>query len=144
MSHQESINSPDLVSRNLQELETPFYDVELLARPNYSLNSFSIRARQAGIHVSARPNNGNTRLNATNTLMPVRMNVQNPTIHPQFRSKAVCSLFCCHCDTNLCERGMRAILLGNTSIELYSTDKSPRGVALVAKDYFTKNCSYLK
>jgi hypothetical protein len=65
----------------------------------------------------------------------------NPSIHPQFRSKAVCNLFCSHCASNLCQRGMRAILLGNTSVELFSTDRSPFGVALVDKDYFTKNCS---
>lgn len=65
----------------------------------------------------------------------------NPSIHPQFRSKAVCSMYCNHCSTNLCQRGMRAILLGNTAVELFSTDRPPFGVALVDKDYFTKNCS---
>jgi ferredoxin len=35
---------------------------------------------------------------------------------------------------------MRAILLGNTSVELFSTDRQPFGVALVDKDYCTKNC----
>ena len=64
----------------------------------------------------------------------------NPSIHPQFRSKAVCQMFCNHCSTSLCERGMRAILLGNTAVELFSTDRPPFGVALVDKDYFTKNC----
>ncbi|KAI8900039.1 protein FAM72 [Globomyces pollinis-pini] len=65
----------------------------------------------------------------------------NPSVHPQFRSKAVCGLSCNHCESNLCDRGMRAILLGNTTIELFSTDIPPFGVALVDKDYFTKNCS---
>jgi hypothetical protein len=58
----------------------------------------------------------NSNLLATNRL-PL---AANPTIHPQFRSKAVCSLFCNHCASSLCERGMRAILLGNTAVELYS------------------------
>ncbi|KAI8905118.1 protein FAM72, partial [Gorgonomyces haynaldii] len=65
----------------------------------------------------------------------------NPSIHPQFRSKTVCKLFCQHCSSVLCERGMRAILLGNINIELFSTDIPPLGVQLVFSDYFTKNCA---
>jgi FAM72 protein len=66
---------------------------------------------------------------------------QNPSIHPQFRSKTVCRLFCTHCDSALCERGMRAILLGNINVELFSTDIPPQGVQLVFNDYLTNNCA---
>ena len=65
----------------------------------------------------------------------------NPNIHPQFRGKSVCRLLCASCDSKLCERGMRAILLGNIAIELYSTDIPPLGVALVFNDYLTRNCA---
>lgn len=37
---------------------------------------------------------------------------------------------------------MRAILLGNINVELFSTDIPPSGVALVYNDYLTKNCAY--
>ncbi|KNC96230.1 uncharacterized protein SPPG_08383 [Spizellomyces punctatus DAOM BR117] len=65
----------------------------------------------------------------------------NPSVHPQFRSKAVCKLFCRHCTSIMCRRGMKAILLGNTKVELYSTDTPPTGVQLVYSDYLTQNCS---
>lgn len=35
---------------------------------------------------------------------------------------------------------MKAILLGNTKVELYSTDTPPTGVQLVYGDYLTQNC----
>ncbi|KAJ3084248.1 Protein fam72a [Rhizoclosmatium hyalinum] len=68
------------------------------------------------------------------------MTTSSPSIHPQFRSKAVCKLFCNHCRELLCRRGMKAILLGNTKVELYSTDTPPTGVQLVFEDYTTPNC----
>ena len=68
-------------------------------------------------------------------------NQGNPSIHPQFRAKSVCKLFCKHCTTDLCERGMKAILLGNTRVELFSTDTPPLGVQLVFQDYTTQNCA---
>ncbi|KAJ3331738.1 Protein fam72b, partial [Blyttiomyces sp. JEL0837] len=49
---------------------------------------------------------------------------QSPSVHPQFRSKA----------------GMKAILLGDTRVELYSTDSPPCRVQLVEADYTTQNC----
>ncbi|OAJ37131.1 hypothetical protein BDEG_21194 [Batrachochytrium dendrobatidis JEL423] len=65
----------------------------------------------------------------------------NPSVHPQFRSKAVCKLFCRHCESLMCLRGMRAILLGNAEVELFSTDIPPNGVQLVFEDYLTQNCA---
>jgi hypothetical protein len=64
----------------------------------------------------------------------------NPSVHPQFRAKSVCMLHCTHCTTSLCKRGMKAILLGNTRVELFSTDVPPMGVQLVYVDYTTDNC----
>ncbi|KAJ3192289.1 Protein fam72a, partial [Dinochytrium kinnereticum] len=72
--------------------------------------------------------------------VPTPPSYNNPFVHPQFRSKAVCKLFCRHCDTLVCSRGMKAILLGDTRVELYSTDSPPAEVQLVEKDYLTRNC----
>ncbi|CAG8647242.1 2884_t:CDS:2 [Acaulospora morrowiae] len=66
--------------------------------------------------------------------------VQNMYHH--FRSKAVCKLNCAHCESRVCVRGMKAMLLADTSIELFSTDVPPLPyvVQLVGEDYMTKNC----
>lgn len=39
-------------------------------------------------------------------------------MHPSFRSKAVCELGCSFCEVEICKRGMRAILLADTSVFL--------------------------
>lgn len=75
----------------------------------------------------------------SSTTIP-RNGTVNPSVHPQFRSKVVCKIHCSHCYTEICKRGMKAILLGNTKVELYSTDTPPSGVQLVYQDYTTQNC----
>jgi len=64
----------------------------------------------------------------------------NNNLHSQFHSKIVCQLYCKSCDVTLCRRGMKAILLADTKVELYSTDTPPKGVQLVGQDYMTRNC----
>ncbi|KAI8906380.1 protein FAM72, partial [Gorgonomyces haynaldii] len=59
---------------------------------------------------------------------------------PQFRSKVVCILSCKHCQVEVCRRGMKAILLADMNVELFSTDAPPFGVQLVNDDYQTQNC----
>lgn len=49
------------------------------------------------------------------------------SMHPSFRSKAVCELGCNFCQRDICSRGMKAILLADTSVELYSTDDVSKG-----------------
>jgi len=44
-----------------------------------------------------------------------------------FKTKTVCELECKACCNNVCNRGMRAILLANSKVELYSTDAAPPG-----------------
>ncbi|KAI8916218.1 protein FAM72, partial [Gorgonomyces haynaldii] len=61
-------------------------------------------------------------------------------IHPQFRSKVVCEIHCQHCSMTLCHRGMKAILLGDRKVELYSTDIPPLQVQLIGDDYLTRAC----
>ena len=50
-----------------------------------------------------------------------------PQARPQFRSKVVCVLDCKHCGTEVCKRGMKAILLADINVELFSTDSPPFG-----------------
>lgn len=59
----------------------------------------------------------------------------------QFRNKVVVEVCCRHCQITVCRRGMRAILLADTTVELYSTDAPPCRVSLVADDYTTANCA---
>ncbi|KAJ3389205.1 Protein fam72a [Lobulomyces angularis] len=59
---------------------------------------------------------------------------------PQFRSKAVCQLSCKYCGNGVCRRGMKAILLADMAVELFSTDMPPSGVSLVNEDYQTRKC----
>ncbi|KAG0050151.1 Protein fam72a [Gryganskiella cystojenkinii] len=63
-----------------------------------------------------------------------------PSLHPQFQAKAVCRLTCKSCLSDVCMRGMKAILLADARVELYSTDRPPVGVQLVYDDYRTRNC----
>lgn len=110
--------------------------------PAETFQPTSARLRQAAAQALARSHHNRAVNRVLNSLsQPARSSTTNPAIHPQFRSKAVCSLYCLHCSSMLCQRGMRAILLGNTKVELFSTDRPPAGVALVDNDYFTKNCS---
>jgi hypothetical protein len=44
----------------------------------------------------------------------------NASMHPSFRSKAVCKLECSFCDRTICSRGMKAILLADTSVLLFN------------------------
>lgn len=37
-------------------------------------------------------------------------------LHPSFRSKPVCTLLCKFCDQDICQRGMKAILLADTKV----------------------------
>ncbi|KNE70776.1 hypothetical protein AMAG_14900 [Allomyces macrogynus ATCC 38327] len=62
-------------------------------------------------------------------------------LHPQFRSKPVCDLSCRHCTRAVGQRGMKAILLADTKVELYSTDAPLVGaIQHVHDEYMTENC----
>jgi len=64
----------------------------------------------------------------------------NSHMSAHFKTKAVCELECKSCLNNVCNRGMKAILLANAKVELYSTDAPPPGVQLVGEDYTTSSC----
>ncbi|XP_007897613.1 protein FAM72A [Callorhinchus milii] len=58
-----------------------------------------------------------------------------------FKNKLVMMLCCKFCESSLCARGMRAVLLADTDIELYSTDIPPtRAVDFVGNCYSTESC----
>ncbi|CAO3637511.1 unnamed protein product [Mucor hiemalis] len=54
--------------------------------------------------------------------------------------KPVYKLNCRHCSTVVCARGMKAILLADTAIELYSTDTPSQSIHVLEKDYLTRSC----
>ncbi|RCH90309.1 Protein fam72a [Rhizopus stolonifer] len=54
--------------------------------------------------------------------------------------KPVYKLMCRHCTTTVCTRGMKAILLADTTIELYSTDTPSQCIHVLEKDYLTRSC----
>lgn len=57
------------------------------------------------------------------------------------RNKIVYRLNCAYCKINVCERAMRAILLADTKIELYSTDIPPRALRTLDEDRLTQGCN---
>lgn len=56
---------------------------------------------------------------------PPQAQTQSQTNNHHFRYKIVCLLTCRSCGQELCNRGMKAILLADTKVELYSTDCPP-------------------
>lgn len=68
-------------------------------------------------------------------------NNNNNTINiSRFKSKVVCTLNCKSCNKQVCDRGMKAILLADNKIELFSTDKEPKGVSIIGEEYNTTKC----
>lgn len=69
------------------------------------------------------------------------MNMSRKNLHPTFRRKHVIQLDCKYCGNTVCSRGMKAILLADTAVELYSTDLPPtHAVDLVFDAYGTEKC----
>ncbi|KAI9491472.1 FAM72 protein-domain-containing protein [Zychaea mexicana] len=86
-------------------------------------------------------NDNNTTLRTsattTSTTTPPTSAVRGSAVAPL---KPVYRLLCKHCRTIVCARGMRAILLADTKIELYSTDIPATSIQLMDKDYLTRTC----
>lgn len=75
-----------------------------------------------------------------NNMIGVRTSV-NPPNNSALRNKIVYNLTCTYCCIPVCERAMRAILLADTKIELYSTDIPPRAVRTMDEDRMTSGCN---
>lgn len=57
------------------------------------------------------------------------------------RNKIVYELHCRFCQDHICGRAMRAILLADTKVELYSTDVPPSRLRLLDDDRMTQGCN---
>jgi len=101
------------------------------ALSNLSLNSQNILPSNSSSHHNRSHHYHN---------LSSRSSYSSNSLHSSFKSKSVCQLNCRYCQGILCRRGMKAILLADTRVELYSTDAAPIGVQLVANDYVTRNC----
>nr|CAB3244520.1 protein FAM72A-like [Phallusia mammillata] len=63
-------------------------------------------------------------------------------LHPFFHDKEVYEVKCKFCCRELTNRGMKAILLADTNVDLYSTDMPPKtAVELIGKYFTTKTCA---
>ncbi|CAO3570794.1 unnamed protein product [Mortierella alpina] len=69
-----------------------------------------------------------------------QMSSSGPGASGGTHSKTVCRMDCRYCSAVVCLRGMKAMLLADTTVELYSTDHPPGSVQLIDKDYTTSNC----
>jgi hypothetical protein len=57
------------------------------------------------------------------------------------RNKIVYKLNCAYCKIPVCDRGMRAILLADTKVELFSTDIPPKAVVTMNEDKMASGCN---
>lgn len=64
-----------------------------------------------------------------------------PAVHNSLRNKIVYKLNCTYCKIPVCNRAMRAILLADTKIELYSTDIPPKPIVTMDEDRMTSGCN---
>lgn len=99
-------------SVNLLSLHNP-RAAQLVFSPTISSSNGSDRPRQFAV----RNTNGSG----------ARRPQQAASIHPNFRRKSVCRIACKYCEKSITERGMKAILLADTRVELFSTDNVPNG-----------------
>ncbi|KAF9954531.1 Protein fam72a [Mortierella alpina] len=104
-----------------------------------SFTANSLRSSHGSNNNSSNINSSGVAQNTSAFANTLSNNI-SPSLHPQFRAKAVCRLTCKSCLSDVCMRGMKAILLADSRVELYSTDRPPRGVQLVYDDYRTRNC----
>lgn len=57
------------------------------------------------------------------------------------RRKPVCELTCASCLNYLCSRAMKAVLLADNQVELYSTDQTPKNSSLIGEDFKNDKCN---
>lgn len=74
----------------------------------------------------------------------ISLNAQTNRGHRQtspLRNKIVYQLRCSYCWQKVCNRAMKAILLADTKIELYSTDIPPVQLHMLEEDRMTQGCN---
>ncbi|KAF9208907.1 Protein fam72a [Podila verticillata] len=135
--------SPYSTSNTYQEPYAPPHPTQfrnIAPAPSSVTPSAPIRSQQQQQYLRQSQQQHQQRPQAQALAPPSSNNSISPSLHPQFRAKAVCRLTCRSCLSDVCMRGMKAILLADSRIELYSTDRPPAGVQLVYDDYRTRNC----
>ncbi|TPX37543.1 hypothetical protein SmJEL517_g00616 [Synchytrium microbalum] len=141
---QQSSSSSFMSSSNLSAVSSSLSQVQQqdlrMVRTSSSPMSATIRT-QYGL-AAASPTLVHPPPSALSASAPDRnTQAQQQQLHPQFGAKPVCIISCKTCSSVVCHRGMRALLLGNKRVELFSTDSQPSGVGLVCwADYTTENC----
>lgn len=69
------------------------------------------------------------------------INATRPVVDNSLRSKSVFRLNCKYCKACVCDRAMKAILLADTKVELFSTDIPPgTSMCLLPEDRTTHGC----
>lgn len=76
---------------------------------------------------------------ALSRIPPSAANTERQQYSP-LRHKVVYLLHCAYCSQRVCNRAMKAILLADTKIELYSTDIPPAELVLISEDRMTHGC----
>lgn len=120
-----------------------FEVAELAANAGVPLQLQQALRNAAAIHNSVGMTVQNLRASnntATATVNPTTVRSMNP-VNSALRNKIVYRLNCLYCKTHVCDRAMRAILLADTKIELYSTDIPPRSLKTMDEDRLTQGCN---
>ncbi|KAG0038735.1 Crossover junction endonuclease mus81 [Podila clonocystis] len=68
-------------------------------------------------------------------------NVRSRNHYLEIGLKEVVRMACRFCESIICERGMKAQLLADQAIGLFSTDDPPQSVQLIGSDYKPTNCN---
>lgn len=82
--------------------------------------------------------------NGANGFEAIANNINNRSRQQQtspLRNKIVYQLRCQYCLQRVCTRAMKAILLADTKIELYSTDIPPAQLHMMEEDRMTQGCN---
>jgi hypothetical protein len=107
-----------------------------LNRATMMLNTINQRSGRLGGQLQVGPD-GQTYFNTGRSRNANNSSVSNSPL----RNKIVYNLHCAYCQTHICGRAMRAILLADTKVELYSTDIPPSRLRLLDDDRMTQGCN---
>lgn len=116
-----SNNTEELMARHMAEASPQSGAMSSLPEiPRQTTRAISQLRRQNAVNRSTHPHTPNQIALYAESLLNGRqtraVNYTSASVHPSFRSKAVCSLLCKFCDQTICGRGMKAILLADTRV----------------------------
>jgi hypothetical protein len=124
--------------------ENPSNTVPILSPSSSLIATLMMRLAADNPVRNSAPRFANTRLRQNNS-DPLARNSDQPNISsasdPYAHQKHVHLLHCVYCSHFVCHRGMKATLLSNTSVQLFSTDAPPpNAIQLLDEDYCTITC----